>query len=106
MTEPRMFLQKLEETGTAVRADMVSPDNKKHSIKEQCGLPGISSNAYYYEPRIPESRQMLMRRIDGLYTENPAAGQRSLQASLLRSRSCPPRTFSTKSTLTFCTTSS
>ena len=84
MTEPRMFLQKLEETGTAVRADMVSPDNKKHSIKEQCGLPGISSNAYYYEPRIPESRQMLMRRIDGLYTENPAAGQRSLQASLLR----------------------
>jgi putative transposase len=50
---------------------MVSPDNKKHSIKEQCGLPGISRNAYYYEPQVPESRQMLMRRIDELYTEKP-----------------------------------
>jgi hypothetical protein len=84
MTEPRMFLQKLVETGTAVRADMVSPDNKRHSIKKQCELPGISRNAYYYEPRVSESRQMLMRHIDELYTENPAAGQRSLQASLLR----------------------
>lgn len=63
---------------------MVNPDDKKHSIKEQCELLSISRNAYYYEPKVSESRQMLMRRIDELYTENPAAGQRSLQTSLLR----------------------
>ena len=34
MTEPMIFLQKLAKVRTAVRADMVSPDNKKHSIKE------------------------------------------------------------------------
>jgi len=63
---------------------MVDPDDKKHSIKEQREHLSISRNAYYYEPKVSESRQMLMRRIDEPYTENPAAGQRSLQTSLLR----------------------
>jgi|GEM_PF-6367506 len=31
-------------------------------------LPGISRNAYSYEPKVSESKQMLMRRIDELYT--------------------------------------
>ena len=79
------FLKKLEETGTAaVRADIVSPDNEGRSIKKPCELLGVSRNAYYYESRVSEFKQTLMRRIDGLYTENPAAGQRSLQSSLLR----------------------
>ena len=63
---------------------MITPDHKDYSIKEQCELLSISRNAYYYEPKVSEFRLTLMRRIDELYTANPAAGQRSLQSSLLR----------------------
>ena len=63
---------------------MVDTNHKSHSIKEQCELLSISRNAYYYEPKVSEFRLTLMRRIDELYTANPAAGQRSLQSSLLR----------------------
>ena len=63
---------------------MINPDHKDYSIKEQCELLSISRNAYYYEPKVSEFRLTLMRRIDELYTANPAAGQRSLQSSLLR----------------------
>jgi putative transposase len=49
------------------------------SIRDQCGLLGISRSAYYYECR-PESGENLelMRRLDELHLKHPVYGSRKL----------------------------
>ncbi len=53
------------------------------SIAEQCRILGVSRSGYYYEP-IGESEENLnlMRRIDELYTDNPAWGSRQMRNRL------------------------
>ncbi|NLO23124.1 MAG: hypothetical protein GX116_02165 [Fibrobacter sp.] len=63
---------------------MVDINQKSRDIKKQCELLSISRNVYYYKPKVSEFKLLLMQHIDELYTENPAAGQRSPQSSLLR----------------------
>ena len=55
------------------------------SIREQCGLLGISRSAYYYECR-PESAENLelMRRLDELHLEHPVYGSRKLAGVLAK----------------------
>lgn len=49
------------------------------SIRDQCGLLGLSRSAYYYECA-PESAEnlALMRRLDELHLEHPVYGSRKL----------------------------
>ncbi len=55
------------------------------SIRDQCGLLGLSRSAYYYECA-PESAEnlALMRRLDELHLEHPVYGSRKLAVMLAR----------------------
>lgn len=55
------------------------------SVREQCGLLGISRSGYYYEAR-PESAEnlALMRRLDELHLRHPVYGSRRLGQMLGR----------------------
>ena len=55
------------------------------SIRDQCGLLGISRSAYYYQCQ-PESAENLelMRRLDELHLEHPVYGSRKLAVMLAR----------------------
>jgi len=63
-----LYLDKLEERLT---------------LKDQCGLLGISRSAAYYDP-VPLSAEdlNLMRRIDKIHTDFPAYGARTMAAQL------------------------
>lgn len=62
---------------------MVSWDDKIMSIRQQCGLFGISRSGLYYETRpISEEEQRLINRTDEIFTEHPYFGTRRLRLFL------------------------
>jgi putative transposase len=53
------------------------------SISEQCRILGISRSGYYYEAKGETDENLLfMRRIDGLYLDNPSWGSRQMRNRL------------------------
>jgi putative transposase len=58
--------------------------NAEISISEQCRTLNISRSLYYYEP-VGETDEniTIMRRIDELYTDNPAWGSRKMRDRLI-----------------------
>ena len=60
---------------------MASKDNKI-SITRQCKLLSIQRGSIYYRPGISQKDVELMHRIDALYTEDPARGQRRMHLAL------------------------
>jgi putative transposase len=62
---------------------MIDKQNPCLSITEQCALLKMSRSSYYYRGAgETEENQILMRRIDELYTENPTWGSRKLRDKL------------------------
>jgi putative transposase len=62
----------------------VSGDDKV-SVRRQCDLLGICRSLFYYQPKgEPEENLLLMREIDELHMEDPAAGSRRMKAYLQR----------------------
>ena len=59
---------------------MISPENKKLTIEEQCHALGLPRSTYYYKPQEGESDRNLeiMRKIDHQYTDYPAMGARQM----------------------------
>ena len=60
---------------------MTSKD-EKISVTRQCGLLSIKRGSIYYRPGISRKDIELMHRIDALYTEDPARGQRRMHHAL------------------------
>jgi len=57
----------------------------KLSIRSQCDLLDVCRSLFYYQPKgEPEENLRLMREIDELHMEDPAAGSRRMRALLLR----------------------
>ena len=59
---------------------MISPQNKKLTIEEQCYALGLLRSTYYYKPQDggPERNLEIMHEIDHQYTEHPAMGVRQM----------------------------
>src|SRR3979490_1831364 len=69
---------------SAERRAMIAPEAGL-SVSRQCTLLGIARSSFYYRPR-PESAEELdlLKRLDRIFTDDPAYGSRRLQVALSR----------------------
>jgi putative transposase len=67
----------------AARLSLIDP---KHSVSvaRQCRLLGVPRSRVYYRPKEPAQNEVLMRRIDVLFTQAPYLGYRKITAILRR----------------------
>ena len=62
---------------------MILPDHPKLSVRQQCGLLGVSRAGFYYEPvAVSPEDLLLMRLLDEQYTRAPFYGVRRMHAWL------------------------
>lgn len=67
------------------KISLIEPSHKYISIVRQCELLGLNRSRYYYQPRpVSECAQLLLRRIDEIYTEFPYYGSPKITAELQR----------------------
>jgi putative transposase len=71
------------------RRSLIDPAEAHLSIGRQCQLAGIARSSFYYRAREegPETA-WLRRRIDQIYTDNPAYGSPRITAALRREGAC------------------
>ena len=62
---------------------MLEKDNLELPLKTQVELLGISYSSLFYQPVLPSSRELtIKRRIDEIYTAHPFYGSRKIAAVL------------------------
>lgn len=68
-----------------MKRQWIEPENEAVSIVMQCGLLGLPRSSYYYMP-VPVSLedQLLMKKIDEIYTDSPCYGARRISQTLKR----------------------
>lgn len=67
------------------KVSRIEPSHPHIPIVRQCALLGLNRSRYYYEPEpVSERELLLMRRIDGIYTEFPYYGSPKITAALHR----------------------
>jgi putative transposase len=68
-----------------MKRQWIEPENEAVSIAAQCELLGLSRSSYYYIPvPISSEDQLLMGKIDEIYTESPSYGARRISQALKR----------------------
>jgi putative transposase len=70
--------------GLETRQKLIDKENKGLSIREQCVLMGINRSTVYYKKQAEFRGEELniMRRMDGIYTENASYGYRRQEKQL------------------------
>lgn len=63
---------------------LIESQHKKISLSRQCALIGLARSSLYYESRADRTHdEVLMRRIDEIYTQAPFYGIRRIKAQLV-----------------------
>lgn len=64
---------------------MIMSGQDKLSVTRRCTLLGVARSSAYYRPAgASAEEQLLMQRIDRIFTDNPMYGSRRVQAMLMR----------------------
>jgi len=67
------------------RLKMLDKDDEEYNVKEQCELLGLNRTSLYYKPApISQKKLGILKRIDELYTINPAFGGSTIGTILRR----------------------
>lgn len=66
-----------------MRLSLIDPKHRV-SVARQCRLLGLPRSSVYYRPKEPVQNEVLMRRIDVLFTQAPYLGYRKITAILRR----------------------
>lgn len=67
------------------KRSLIRKNEEAVSVRNQCELMDLSRSSFYYEPEPPFDAEALevMHRIDGIYTECPFYGHRSMRDELV-----------------------
>ena len=63
--------------------DLIERGSKDLSLRKQCQILGLCRQNLYYQARVKVEDQILMNKIDEIFTKHPAYGYRNLWQNLL-----------------------
>jgi putative transposase len=72
----------LDECDHKKKLSFIDPDHSALSIARQAELLSISRSSYYYVPIIDLEQNILLARLDAIYTDHPFLGSRKLSKLL------------------------
>ena len=82
VTGSKKNINSLDECDHKKRLSFIDPNHSFLSITRQVELLDISRSSYYYTPIIDPEQDILLIRLDSLYTEHPFLGSRKLSELL------------------------
>ena len=66
-----------------IKMDLIERGSKDLSLRKQCQILGLCRQNLYYQARVKVEDQILMNKIDEIFTKHPAYGYRNLWQNLL-----------------------
>jgi hypothetical protein len=82
VTGSKKNIDSLAECDHKKRLSFIDPNCSHLSISRQIEILGISRSSYYYSPVIDPEQNILLTRLDSMYTEHPFLGSRKLSKLL------------------------
>lgn len=82
MTGSKKNIDSLDECDHKKKLSFIDPDHSALSIARQAELLSISRSSYYYVPIIDLEQNILLARLDAIYTDHPFLGSRKLSKLL------------------------
>lgn len=78
-----MAQKKTESLSIEDKRKLIESADHSRTIRQQCGLIGLPSSTFYYEPcRESEFNLLIMNEIDRIYTAHPDYGKRRMSVTL------------------------